>query len=443
MKDTKILHIPATELKMVDETVRRSKNAFYQMSSCSDENINNFFKIFADNLKNPEIANPIYKANLKDLEIAKAKGKSTVRLELKEKYMKDMIDGLLNWIKIDLKRNKVINTVQRDGFEVDEVMSPYGIVAFVFEARPNVFTDACGVLKMGNTSILRIGSDATNTAKTIMEIALKPALFSSGLPKDALMLLESQDHSSAWALFSNKDIGLAVARGSGPTVLMLGEIARSNGIPVSLHGTGGAWMIVDEEADLEKFEKYLYNSLDRKVCNTTNTVCILKKNGSEAMKKVFDAISKRAHDLSSDYKVHYTDPCSRLLPVDLSKELEIKVSELRIEWEWEQNPEISVHVVENLQEAAELFNKLSPRFVASLISENQSNHEKFFKMIDSPFVGDGFTRWVDGQYCLNSPELGLSNWEYGRLFGRSGILSGTSIYTVRLRMRQLDKNLCR
>ena len=71
-------------------------------------------------------------------------------------------------------------------------------------------------------------------------------------------------------------------------------------------------------------------------------------------------------------------------------------------------------------EAVELCNRLSPHFVASLISESADAHDRFFATIDAPFVGDGFTRWVDGQYALDTPELGLSNWEHGRMFGRGG-----------------------
>jgi glutamate-5-semialdehyde dehydrogenase len=64
-------------------------------------------------------------------------------------------------------------------------------------------------------------------------------------------------------------------------------------------------------------------------------------------------------------------------------------------------------------------------------------------MSNAPFVGDGFTRWVDGQFALNRPELGLSNWEFGRLFGRGGVLSGESAFTVRLRAIQEDIDLAR
>ena len=61
----------------------------------------------------------------------------------------------------------------------------------------------------------------------------------------------------------------------------------------------------------------------------------------------------------------------------------------------------------------------------------------------SSFVGDGFTRWVDGQYALNRPELGLSNWQFGRLFARGGVLSGDGVYTIRTRMRQVSPDVKR
>ncbi|MDH3190619.1 MAG: glutamate-5-semialdehyde dehydrogenase, partial [Acidimicrobiia bacterium] len=80
---------------------------------------------------------------------------------------------------------------------------------------------------------------------------------------------------------------------------------------------------------------------------------------------------------------------------------------------------------------------------ASLISEIPTEHETFFETVDSPFVGNGYTRWVDGQYAFNRPELGLSNWQFGRLFGRGGVLSGDSAYTVRTRARQTDPDLHR
>ena len=78
-----------------------------------------------------------------------------------------------------------------------------------------------------------------------------------------------------------------------------------------------------------------------------------------------------------------------------------------------------------------------------MIAEDAQARSRFFADVDAAFVGDGFTRWVDGQYALNRPELGLSNWQDGRLFGRGGVLSGDGVYTVRTRMIQIDPDLAR
>ena len=80
------------------------------------------------------------------------------------------------------------------------------------------------------------------------------------------------------------------------------------------------------------------------------------------------------------------------------------------------------HYFHSVAEAVALHNRLSPRFMASLISESAAEHDRFFATVDAPFVGDGFTRWVDGQYALGTPELGLANWEHGRILGRGAIL---------------------
>jgi glutamate-5-semialdehyde dehydrogenase len=111
-------------------------------------------------------------------------------------------------------------------------------------------------------------------------------------------------------------------------------------------------------------------------------------------------------------------------------------AELGREWEWEQTPELTLKIVDDVEHAVTLFNRYSPQFIASLLSDDPAEHERFYGAINAPFVGDAGTRWVDGQKALDKPELGLSNWQWGRLFGRGGILSGDSVYTVRTRARR-------
>ena len=104
---------------------------------------------------------------------------------------------------------------------------------------------------------------------------------------------------------------------------------------------------------------------------------------------------------------------------------------------------MSLVVTADVDAAVALCNRHSPRFVASLISDDAAEHERFYAAVDAPFVGDGFTRWVDGQYALDTPELGLSNWQGGRLLARGGVLSGDSVHTVRYRATITDPDVHR
>lgn len=113
------------------------------------------------------------------------------------------------------------------------------------------------------------------------------------------------------------------------------------------------------------------------------------------------------------------------------------------EWEWEGSPEIGLAVADDLAQAMSWFNEWSPHFVVSIVADATDEAEAAYQGLDAPFIGNGFTRWVDGQYAFNRPELGLSNWEQGRLFGRGGVLSGDSVFTLRARVHQSDPSVHR
>jgi glutamate-5-semialdehyde dehydrogenase len=121
----------------------------------------------------------------------------------------------------------------------------------------------------------------------------------------------------------------------------------------------------------------------------------------------------------------------------------IEHSSLGTEWEWENSPELSIVIAESVDAAVEMFNAHSPSFVLSVISDDSAEVDVAWSKSNAPFFGDGMTRWVDGQYALRKPELGLSNWQNGRTFARGGILSGDSIYTVRYRMKQTQSGVRR
>ena len=178
------------------------------------------------------------------------------------------------------------------------------MVGFVFEGRPNVFADACGVIRSGNTVVFRIGSDALGTARAIVEHALDPALAQAGLPPGAASLVDSAAHAAGWAMFSDPRLGLAVARGSGTAVTQLGTVARQAGVPVSLHGTGGAWMVADADADPGVLAAAVLHSLDRKVCNTLNVCCVVADGADELVPVVLAALAAAADRRGTNPKLH-------------------------------------------------------------------------------------------------------------------------------------------
>jgi glutamate-5-semialdehyde dehydrogenase len=453
----RLLHVPSAVIDVVSSSVGAAVDAFGDLARCTDEQITSFFESFADRLADDSSFAPIARANAADVASATDRGRSTTRLVLSEGMRNDMVAGLRGWARFDAARDTPIGRVEHAGWSVEARTAPLGVVAFVFEGRPNVVADAAGVVRTGNTVVFRIGSDALGTAIAVSEHALAPALEEAGLPIGTVGVVPSPLHSAGWALFSDHRIGLAVARGSGPAVAQLGAVARQAGIPVSVHGTGGAWLVAAGDAMVDRFERSVEASLDRKVCNTLNVCCIVRSRAEELV-RAFVRAAERAGG-SNGARIHATSSAWRYLPDDLSSRVvrvmraegtseerfvtPYDVEGLGHEWEWESTPEVSVHVVDDVDEAIELFNRSSPRFVASIITASSSAADDFYTRIDAPFVGDGFTRWVDGQYALDAPELGLSNWEFGRLLARGGILSGNSVHTVRHRATIIDPTVRR
>ena len=453
-----LLHIPSDAWDIASDAVTAAYDAFGEMGRVSDDQISDFYERFASNLEREDSFADIAAANAADVELARSKGRSTTRLVLSERMRADMVTGLRGWAKMASGRGSVIDHVEHPGWRVELVRSGLGVIGFVFEGRPNVFADATGVLRAGNTVVFRIGSAALETAKAIMERALRPALEMSGLPVGAASLVASPSHAAGWAMFSDGRLSLAVARGSGSAVAQLGGVARQAGIPVSLHGTGGAWIVAGDSAPVDEFRLAVYNSLDRKVCNTLNTCCIVASRTEDLVPVFLEAIDEAGIRRRATSKLHATAVTLDLIPDDWFAQAEIVRSDgvsleprtepigddaLGFEWEWEESPEVTLTIVSEVEEAVSLFNHQSPRFAASLISADEAEHDEFFNTIDSPFVGNGFTRWVDGQFALDRPELGLSNWQFGRLFGRGGVLSGDSAYTVRTRAMQSDPDINR
>lgn len=454
-----LLHIPAAEKAIADAAVDAAVTAFGELAQVSDAAISRFFDLFAQRLEDDSVFAHIADANAADVERARERGRSTTRLVLSDRMRRDMVDALRMWRDLPGERDALVESVAHQGWTVEARRAPLGVAAFVFEGRPNVFADATGVVRSGNTVVFRIGSDALGTARAISEVALRPALAEAGLPVGAVSLVDSVSHAAGWALFSDSRLGLAVARGSGPAVAQLGAVARQAGVPVSLHGTGGAWMIIGEGADLDRLERVVEHSLDRKVCNTANVIVVLERNALRVMPAILNGAERAALSRGSSMRWHVMTGSEHLVPgewfsdrmsvlraegaVDEPRADLVDADVLATEWEWEGTPEATLVAAPDLTAAIDLLNRHSPRFTVSIVSDDEGEKELVWARADAPFVGDGFTRWVDGQFALSRPELGLSNWQSGRLLARAGVLSGDSVHTIRLRAVQPDSDLHR
>jgi len=217
-------------------------------------------------------------------------------------------------------------------------------------------------------------------------------------------------------------------------------------------------MYLAADASPTRARNAIVSSLDRKVCNTLN-VCAIPESRADMVPVFLDALASVAEGLGVDVRLHVVDGSERWLPGDcLERRVvvaraagpsdepfvsTIDESELATEWEWERSPELTLVVTSGVADAVALCNRYSPHFITSVITSDAAEFERCYDALETPFTGNGFTRWVDGQYALDRPELGLANWQGGRLLGRGAILSGDSVFTVRYVARVDDTTLHR
>ncbi len=438
----RLLVIPSQSMAFARESVRRAGAALPALVRAETAAIDEFYRTFAGLLGDDRAFEPVARANDADVADAAARGRATGRLRLDGRMRRAMVEALGLWAGQPDPRGSVLERVEHDGWTIEVSRAPLGVVGFVFEGRPNVFTDATGVLRGGNSCVFRIGSDALGTARAIMEHLVTPSLRRAGLPDESIVLLDDPTHGGALALMAQPGLSLAVARGSGPAVRDLGAVARQHGVPASLHGTGGAWMLICDDEDPAWVRAVVERSLDRKVCNTLNVACLIGPDATSMAREVAAGAIAAA-------SARGTTPIVHLGPgvdVGIFSGCEVRQQGgdgLSTEWEWDERPEFSVVAATDLTAAIDLCNRWSPRFVVSVLTADSRRFTEAWDAIDAPFVGDGMTRWVDGQYALQRPELGLSNWEHGRLLGRGAILSGSDVFSMRYRVRQVDPGLGR
>ena len=402
---------------------KNAKNASIEALQLSTDIKNIALEKIADSLfENKEI---IMEANKVDLENAKSQLVSGElsqavfnRLKLDENKLRDMIQGVRDIALLDDPVNKIIwEKFIADGIELKKVSCPIGVIGVIFEARPDVISQISALaIKSSNAVILKGGAEATETNKTVFKIIDETLSSISGFPKNMVNLIYSRDDVKEM-LSADEYIDLIIPRGSNALVKF---IMSNTKIPVLGHADGICHIYIDEYADMEKA---INVSVDAKcqypsACNAVETILIHKNISDEKIISLLQALKDNSVLINAEQTLK--DKFSEYI-VDIVSD-----------WHKEYGEKIvSIKIVSSIDDAISHINKYGSGHTESIITENDTNTEKFMMFVDSAGVYRNIsTRFADGFRYGFGAEVGIStNKTHAR--GPVG-LDGLTIYKYKL-----------
>jgi glutamate-5-semialdehyde dehydrogenase len=347
----------------------------------------------------------ILAANAQDLAEATERGISTAfldRLTVTEVRIEAVAKGLREIAALPDPVGTVMASWTRpNGMEISRVRTPLGVIAVIFESRPNVTADAGALtLKSGNAVILRGGSEATRTSRAIHSCLLQ-GLEAAGLPLDAIQLVPTQDRAAVGELLRGLDgnIDVVVPRGGKTLVARVQEEAR---VPVFAHLEGNCHTYIDKSAELVMSINVTVNAKMRRtgICGATETLLIHKDMVATHLKPVIDALIARGCEIRGDATVHSLVPGSKLATEE--------------DWHTEyEAPILSVKVVDDVGAAIAHINHYGSHHTEAIISENPASVERFFTEIDSAIlIQNASTQYADGGEFGFGGEIGIATGKF-------------------------------
>lgn len=342
----------------------------------------------------------ILEANALDVAAAAKNGviKSFIeRLTLDEDRVKAMAESLKEISQLPDPIGEVLREWTRpNGLRIRQVRVPLGVIGMIYESRPNVTVEAAGLcLKSGNAVILRGGSEAYNTNKTLLE-AVRSALAGSDLPNESIQLLPPKDRKSI-ALLSRMNglVDLIIARGSEE---MINEVSSHATVPVLGHGKGVCHVYIDKAAEIDKGVRIAVNAkLQRPgVCNAMETLLVHSDMMMDILPRLAKEYISAGVEMRGDERV-----CGLLRQAKPATEED---------WSTEYADKIlSIKVVDSLEEAINHINTYGSRHTDSIVTEDKKAAEIFQKSVDSSCVMvNASTRLHDGAVFGFGSEIGIS-----------------------------------
>ena len=351
-------------------------------------------KALLDNCQN------ILDINKEDVEKAKTSGVKDAfidRLTLTEKRISDMADGLRQIASLnDPVGEFLYGKTLPNGLIIQQKRVPLGVIAIIFESRPNVTADAFGLcLKSGNAVILRGGKEAIKTNIAIVNI-FKNVLKECGINENAVQIVENTSHEIANELMkAHEYVDVLIPRGSAR---LINTVINNSTVPCIQTGVGNCHIFVDESAKLDDAVNIIVNAKTQRpgVCNAVETLLIHKNVASSVLPNIGKELQERNVEIRGDEIVReYITNSIPATEEDWATEYEDYI--------------VAIKVVDDLDEVIKHIAKYGTKHSESIITENYSNAQRFLNEVDAAAVYvNASTRFTDGGQFGFGAEIGIS-----------------------------------
>lgn len=382
------------------DILKQAKAAKSELAKLGSEDKNNALLAMADALE--ENCRAILEENKKDVEAARGKITDVMidRLSLDESRIKGMADGIRDVVKLPDPVGKILDRVElENGLVVEKTAVPMGVVAIIYESRPNVSSDAAALaLKSGNVCVLRGGKEAFRSANAIVN-ALRDGLKKLGFCENFInMVQDTSRQSSNELMTADGYIDLLIPRGGAGLIKACVENAT---VPVIQTGTGICHVYVDDDADLEMALNIIENAKTSRpsVCNAEEVLLV----NSKIADKFLPMLKKRLVD---DRKVN---PVELRLDERAASIIDgTKAGDKDFDTEF-LNYILAVGIVDSVEDAVNHIAEHSTQHSDAIITNNDAHAAEFCRDVDSAAVYvNASTRFTDGGCFGLGCEMGIS-----------------------------------
>lgn len=346
----------------------------------------------------------IITANKKDLHAAKEKGFDAAfidRLALTEDRIIDMATGVKEMTLLPDPIGEMSDIrIRPSGIKVGQMRVPLGVIAIIYESRPNVTIDAAALcLKSGNAAILRGGSEAFHTNQFLAAL-LSTALEKSGLPKEAVQIINTTDRAMVdYMIQSPQYVDVVIPRGGQSLVTRINDKAT---VPVIKHLDGICHTYVDDEADLTKAFKVVDNAKTQRYapCNAMETLLLHQSILENFLPDMATILVEKGVELRC---------CDKTLAL-LKREHIPAIAATEEDWSAEYlAPILAIKAVENMEEAITHINHYGSHHTDVILTENHTKAMHFLRAVDSACVMiNASSRFCDGFEFGLGAEIGIS-----------------------------------